>query len=126
MFFLALAKKWVENVAFPTFHSVSEIAEEATSGPSEQGEVRDTFLLKAERSRLVGPSSGSSRGIIVHSCTWLAKDCCILLCCLCKTCKENYTQRTSTVVYIEMSDERLWSVKEKNLPAIGQGKQHVR
>lgn len=121
MFFrdLALAKKWVENVAFPTFHSVSEIAEEATSGPSEQGEVRDTFLLKAERSSLVGPSSGSS--------TWLAKDCCILLCCLCKTCKDNYTQRTSTVVYIGMSDERLWSVKEKkNLPAIGQGKQHVR
>lgn len=81
-----------------------------------QRKERATFLSKAERSSLVGPSCGSSGGIIVHSCTWLAKDCCILLCSLCKTCKDNCTQRTSTVVYFGMSDERLWSVKEHKSP----------
>lgn len=120
-------------MALPTFHCVSDIIKEATSGPSGKVKVRAPFLLNATCSakgckecRLVGPSNGNSRELTVPSRTWLAKDCCILLCCLYKTCKDNCRQRTSTVVPFGMSDERLWSVKEKNLPATGKGKEHVR
>jgi len=106
-------------VALPTFHCVSDTAEDATFSPSGNGEVRAAFLLNATCSAksckeygLGGPSDGSSRETAVPSRAWLARDCCILLCCLCKACEGNCRQSTSSVVHFGMRDERLWSVEE--------------